>query len=58
MERNIQVPENVREYPAGPDGNGFVLGNLLVASVVGSDGRIYMRKQGEIFLAPEEAYEP
>ena len=54
MKRNAIVPEHVRETPSGFNGNGFVIGGMWAATMVGSDGNIYTRKEGKIFIAPED----
>ena len=47
------TPEDVRALPADADGNGFIaFGDFWSLNVVGSDGEIYTRKNGKIFIAP------
>lgn len=44
-----EIPQSVRETPTGPDGNGFVpMAGVWSQSLVGDDGRIYTRKNGQI----------
>ena len=54
MESNVIIPKDVQETPAGPDGNGFLILDILASSIVGLDGEIYTRKNGKIFIAPED----
>ena len=53
--QTITVPENVKKTPAGPGGNGFVALGLYADSIVGDDGEVYTRKNGEITVASDEA---
>jgi hypothetical protein len=48
------VPEDVKETPAGPNGNGFVCIDTVFQHIVGSDGEIYTRKNGVVSLSPED----
>jgi hypothetical protein len=49
-----QIPADVENTPAGPDGNGFLALGIHASSIVGSDGNIYVRRNGVVSIAPEE----
>lgn len=51
-----EIPVDVSERPSGPDGNGFMFGDIYADSVVGSDGEVYTRRKGiaSLDLEPEE----
>jgi hypothetical protein len=49
------IPEDVKNTPVGPDGNGFIVLGILASSIVGSDGECYERKNGVISIAPDES---
>ena len=50
MEQDMIIPKDVRETPAGPNGNGFMVGDILTEYIIGLDGKIYIRKDGKIFV--------
>ncbi len=54
MTQATAIPVDVTNAPAGPDGNGFLWMDVSVSSMVGSDGNIYIRKNGVVSLAPED----
>lgn len=54
MKQNLLVPQDVLKTPADPNGNGFIVGDIYTESLVGSDSEIYMRRDGEVFIAPSE----
>jgi len=51
---NENIPDEVVNTPAGPDGDGFVVLDVQSSSVVGPDGECYTRKKGVITVTPEE----
>jgi hypothetical protein len=51
--QNAEIPDDVQNTPAGPDGNGFVVLGAVSQFIVGLDGKIYVRKDGRIVVAPE-----
>ncbi len=54
MAQDTEIPEDVQNAPAGPEGNGFVAFGVVAQSIVGSDGKIYERKDGKISITPED----
>ena len=54
MQTTNEIPKDVVDTPAGPDGDGFVVLDILASAIVGSDGECYVRKNGVISVAPVE----
>lgn len=52
--KNNEIPGNVKNAPADPDGNGFVVLGVIASSVVGDDGECYTRKNGVISIAQDD----
>lgn len=53
MAQDTEIPEDVQNTPAGPDGNGFLVLGVPAPFIVGSDGNIYTRENGEISIVPD-----
>lgn len=53
MSSTPMIPEDVLNTPADPDGDGFLTMGIYAPSILGSDGRLYVRKNGVVSLDTE-----